>query len=254
MRYSLLLPRSVDFDEFKAILYPSYPDELSRPLILSLIQMLWDRGEPNGYAHRMTGKPLAHTPQHRVLINVALGDHQVTNFASDVEARTIGASAHVPILDPGRWPNVDVLFGVPPITQLPVHGAVGDLLLGHRPGPARSRQPGPDDRRPPAAAREPAEPRGGGPPRRPARRRAGRKADLGLPASERGGHRRLRRRGLPLRRLDGAVAMRRLRAIAAVLTTAAVLALGLAPTAGAQDPGRWLMTGASTIPSRTGRG
>ena len=62
MRYSLLLPRSVDFDEFAAVLYPSYPDELSRPLMLSLIQMLWDRGEPNGYAHRMTDNPLADTP------------------------------------------------------------------------------------------------------------------------------------------------------------------------------------------------
>jgi hypothetical protein len=122
MRYSLLLPRSVDFDQFKALLYPNYPDELSRPLILSLIQMLWDRGEPNGYAHRMTGHPLAHTPPHRVLINVALGDHQVSNFGSDVEARTIGASAHVPILDPDRWPNVDVLFGVPPITSYPFAG------------------------------------------------------------------------------------------------------------------------------------
>jgi hypothetical protein len=122
MRYSLLLPRSVDFDQFAALLYPNYPDELSRPLILSLIQMLWDRGEPNGYAHRMTGNPLAHTPQHRVLINVAFGDHQVSNFGSDVEARTIGAHAHVPILDPGRWPNVDVLFGVPPIANYPFTG------------------------------------------------------------------------------------------------------------------------------------
>ena len=61
MRYSLLLPRSVDFDSFAAILYPSYPDELARPLMLSLIQMLWDRGEPNGYAHRMTDLPL---PEH----------------------------------------------------------------------------------------------------------------------------------------------------------------------------------------------
>ena len=50
MRYSLLVPRSVDFDQFAALLYPNYPDELVRPLILSLIQMLWDRGEPNGYA------------------------------------------------------------------------------------------------------------------------------------------------------------------------------------------------------------
>ena len=28
MNYSVLLPRSVDFDPFAAILYPSYPDEL----------------------------------------------------------------------------------------------------------------------------------------------------------------------------------------------------------------------------------
>ena len=29
MNYSVLLPRSVDFDEFAALLYPSYPDEAS---------------------------------------------------------------------------------------------------------------------------------------------------------------------------------------------------------------------------------
>ena len=54
MGYSTLLTRSIDFDAYSRILYPAYPNELSRPLALSLIQMLWDRGEPNGYAHRMT--------------------------------------------------------------------------------------------------------------------------------------------------------------------------------------------------------
>jgi hypothetical protein len=123
MNYSLLLTRSVDFDSFATVLYPTYPDELSRPLILSLIQMLWDRGDPNGYAHRMTTSPLPDTPPHRVLLNVALGDHQVSNFATDVEARTIGASAHVPILDPGRWPDVDVLWNVPAIASYPHAGS-----------------------------------------------------------------------------------------------------------------------------------
>ena len=33
MNYSVLLPRSVDFDPFAGVLYPSYPDELSRPLV-----------------------------------------------------------------------------------------------------------------------------------------------------------------------------------------------------------------------------
>ena len=46
----------------------AYTDELSRPLLLSLIQMLWDRGEPNGYAHRMTTNPLPDTPAHTVLL------------------------------------------------------------------------------------------------------------------------------------------------------------------------------------------
>ena len=58
MNYSVLLPRSVDYDEFAVFLNTAYTDELSRPLILSLIQMLWDRGEPNGYANRMTTNPL----------------------------------------------------------------------------------------------------------------------------------------------------------------------------------------------------
>jgi hypothetical protein len=130
MNYSVLLPRSVDYDEFALILNNSYKDELSRPLILSLIQMLWDRGEPNGYAHRMTSDPLPGNPPHKVLMNVALGDHQVTNFQSDVEARTIGASTHTPILDPGRWPDYDILWNVPAIGSYPFDGSAvvyGDI-------------------------------------------------------------------------------------------------------------------------------
>ena len=59
MNYSVLLPRSVDYDEFAVFLNAAYTDELSRPLILSLIQMLWDRGEPNGYAQPDDLQPAA---------------------------------------------------------------------------------------------------------------------------------------------------------------------------------------------------
>jgi hypothetical protein len=123
MRYSLLLPRAVPFDQFAAVLYPNYPDELARPLILSLTQMLWDRSDPNGYAHRMTTRPFANTPKHKVLMAVAFGDHQVTNFAADIEARTIGASTHVPVVSSGRWPGVDILWNVPPIQKYPFKGS-----------------------------------------------------------------------------------------------------------------------------------
>jgi hypothetical protein len=123
MNYSVLLPRSVDFDPFAGILYPSYPDETARPLILDLMQMLWDRGEPDGYANRMTSDPLPGTPPHQVLMNIALGDHQVTDYQADVEARTVGASAHRPVLYRGRWPNTDVLWSVPSIRHYPYTGS-----------------------------------------------------------------------------------------------------------------------------------
>lgn len=123
MNYSVLLPRSVDFDPFAAILYPSYPDETARPLVLDLMQMLWDRGEPNGYAHRMTSDPLPGTPAHQVLLDVAFGDHQVTDYQADVEARTVGAAAHRPVLYPGRWPDTDVLWHVPTIDSYPYTGS-----------------------------------------------------------------------------------------------------------------------------------
>ena len=102
MNYSLLVQRSVDFDPFGAVLDARYPDPLQRPLIISLLQVLWDRGEPNGYAWHMTGDPYPNTPRHRVLQIESFGDHQVANVATEIQARTIGAHVRTPILDPGR--------------------------------------------------------------------------------------------------------------------------------------------------------
>ncbi len=123
MNYSVLLSRSVDYDEFIPLIEAAYPNDLSHPLFQSLIQMLWDRGEPNGYAHRMTEHPLPNTPPHKILLSVALGDHQVTNFQSDVEARTVGLRTRTPILDQGRWPDTDVLWNVPAISSFPYDGS-----------------------------------------------------------------------------------------------------------------------------------
>jgi hypothetical protein len=123
MNYSVLLNRSVDFDTYKLFLDPAYPNPMTQQLALSLIQMLWDRSEPNGYAHRMTTDPLPNTPPHQVLMNVALGDHQVTNYQADVEARTIGAQIHAPVVYDGRWPNFDVAWDIPRIASYPFAGS-----------------------------------------------------------------------------------------------------------------------------------
>ncbi len=123
MNYSLLLTRSTDFALYQAIMNPAYPNEMERPLLLALIQMLWDRSDPNGYAHHMTTDPLPNTPPHKVLLHLAFGDHQVSNVATEIEARTIGASIHQPAIAPGRHTDVDPYFDIPAIPSYPFDGS-----------------------------------------------------------------------------------------------------------------------------------
>jgi hypothetical protein len=123
MNYSVLLPRSKDFDTYSLVMYPAYKDQVERPLILDLAQLLWDRGEGDGYAQHMTSDPLPNTIKHTVLLDVALGDHQVTPYQADVEARTIGASIHTPILPAGRSPQAKPSWGIPAIPSYPFNGS-----------------------------------------------------------------------------------------------------------------------------------
>jgi hypothetical protein len=123
MNYSVLLPRSADFDTYSLVMYPAYKDQVERPLILDLAQLLWDRGEGDGYAQHMTTDPLPGTIKHTVLLDVGVGDHQVTQFQADVEARTIGASIHTPIVAQGRSPQAKPSWGIPAIKAYPFSGS-----------------------------------------------------------------------------------------------------------------------------------
>jgi hypothetical protein len=123
MNYSLLLTRSSDFLVYSNFYYPAYPNELQRPLGLALIQMLWDRSEPNGYARHITNDPLPGTPSHQVLLHLAFGDHQVANVSTEIEARTIGASIHTPAIAGGRHSDVDPYFDIPAVPSDPFNGS-----------------------------------------------------------------------------------------------------------------------------------
>ncbi|MFN8150748.1 MAG: hypothetical protein U0R24_06425 [Solirubrobacterales bacterium] len=146
MTYSALLPRSVDFDDpdpseidYASVLYPSYPVESTRPLALTLIQSLWDRGEPSGYANHMTSDPLPGTPAHKVLILEAYGDHQVANVQTNVEARTIGAPLRQPAVDSQRIPGsyVDLFPQTPTLGDLSGPAANGSGYFVWDIGPKR---------------------------------------------------------------------------------------------------------------------
>ena len=107
MNYHLLLDRSVDFDEYALVLKPAYPARFDRIMGLAIVQLLWDRGETDGYANHVTADPLPHTPRHTVLLYGAVGDHQVTEYSLRVEAATMGAAAHEPMAAPGRVAGAD---------------------------------------------------------------------------------------------------------------------------------------------------
>jgi hypothetical protein len=122
MNYSTLLQRSVDYDTYAQIITPNYPKAIWTQLWLAQIQLLWDRGEADGYAHHMTTDPLPGTPRHTVLMHVAFGDHQVSDTTAEVEARTIGARAYKPAVLPGRspWPRFQM---IPAIGGFPFGGS-----------------------------------------------------------------------------------------------------------------------------------
>jgi hypothetical protein len=121
MDYDLLLDRSIDAIPFEEVFETAYPGAASEQLIQDILQMLWDRGETDGYAEQMTGG-LPGTPRHQVLLQMAFGDHQVSNFSTVAEARTIGASVHTPTLAPGRFGG-DLFWGIPPVRANPSHGS-----------------------------------------------------------------------------------------------------------------------------------
>ena len=123
MNYSLLLRRSVDFDLYATFLSPAYPDVLDQTLLLSLYQMLWDRGENNGYANHLVSDPLPNTPAKNVLLHVAFGDHQVTQISAEIMARTMGIPLHQPALVERRHHDINPFVEQMAISTYPHMGS-----------------------------------------------------------------------------------------------------------------------------------
>jgi hypothetical protein len=158
MNYSTLLQRSTDFgrgtgDEcpparmptpsdptnlpsYACLVYKAYPNEQDRQIVFSLMQMLWDRGEADGYAWHMNKDPYDNTPAHEVLMSLAFGDHQVSNWAAAVEARTMGAYLRTPALDTFRDPTTGYqYFGE--IPAIPAYPFTGSAITVWDSGPIR---------------------------------------------------------------------------------------------------------------------
>lgn len=114
INYSLLLHRSSQWPTFQAISNVAYTDPADRVLGLQLIQLLWDRGENDGYAQHLTENPYPGIEPKTVLLIEAFSDHQVANVATEVLARTIAAAVREPGLLDGRSNDVDPQWGIAP--------------------------------------------------------------------------------------------------------------------------------------------
>jgi hypothetical protein len=123
INFSTLLNRAKPFQPLQPILDQAYPDRLDQQIAFALLQLVWDRGEGNGYARHITRDPLPGTPVKQVLLHEAFGDHQVANVATEVEARTLGIHVVRPTLAPGRDPAVEPQWNLPAVPSFPFSGS-----------------------------------------------------------------------------------------------------------------------------------
>ncbi len=94
--YNLLLNRSVDFDIYLSLLRISFADGVDIQLVLNYMQQLWDRADPGSYTRHIMNDLLPNTPRHQVILQPAIGDHQVTTLGAHIMARAIGAVTIAP--------------------------------------------------------------------------------------------------------------------------------------------------------------
>ncbi len=136
MNFSLLIRRSSAWPAFAEAFDPAYPDSLQQPLAFALIQMLWDRGENNGYANHVTQAILPGSTPTRVLIHTAVGDQTVNETSAEILARTLPVQRHGPTVVEGRHIASKAYAGIPPISTYP-HDASALVVWDSGPFPIK---------------------------------------------------------------------------------------------------------------------
>ena len=136
INYSLLLERSHDWPEYRTTLEGAYPSPLDQALIVSLMQIQWDRTEPTAVADIIVGDGFPNTPPKSVFMQIAIADGEVSNLGSEYQARTMG----IPVLTPSPY----VPYGVES-SAVPVESGMIIYDFGLPPLPASNEPPPEND-------------------------------------------------------------------------------------------------------------
>jgi hypothetical protein len=123
MTYSVMIPRSTNWQRYGPFLRLGYHDPLERALLMVLGQSIWDLGDASTYAPHLLSDPLpcapdvcpsGRTPAKQVLLQIGRDDAQVANVCAELAARTagIGVYARSPYAPYGLAP-LDAPRGAP---------------------------------------------------------------------------------------------------------------------------------------------
>lgn len=137
--YAVMLQRSTNFADLQGGLDLIYRDSLDRPLIISLLQLLWDGTDPVSYLSHITQDPLPGTPTNDALLVAAKGDYQVPVLTNEIAARSEIGFPIIGTYDAERTP-----WGVPQVDY--PHTGSGLILWDFgNPWPAGRANRPPDD-------------------------------------------------------------------------------------------------------------
>lgn len=99
--YSLMIQRSVNWNQFLPAINSAYPDRVAQQLLMALWQPHFDASEGSGTAWAQgQHPPLPGAGQKRILLQIAVGDSQVANLAAEIQARTMGIPSLAPTAKP----------------------------------------------------------------------------------------------------------------------------------------------------------
>ena len=90
--WSLLMYRSTDFGMLKSLLTVAFVDSLDAQVAIAATQPEWDYTDPATFAPHVIQSPLPGVPVKHLLLQMSIGDAEVTNLSTELLARTIGVS------------------------------------------------------------------------------------------------------------------------------------------------------------------
>ncbi|MHB8420273.1 MAG: hypothetical protein ACYDCL_19540 [Myxococcales bacterium] len=98
--FTQMMWRAEPFQSFLYFIDMAFPDPLEQQKLTGSLQVLFDRIDPLTYAPHVLQNPLPQSPPRRVLMQNGLGDLEVPNLGSFLEARALG----LPEVAPNTFP------------------------------------------------------------------------------------------------------------------------------------------------------